>query len=86
MVTFMTESPATGMYGIWNTKTKTFMFGIQEKNRYKVHTAVSNKVGTRTYYRKPHWVVKAIRESHATMFLKGLKYKGGDRNGSVKVH
>lgn len=74
MVIFMTESPATGMYG-WNTKTKTFMFCIQEKNWYKVHTAVSNKVGTRTYYRKPHWVVKAIRESHEPMFFKGLKRK-----------
>ncbi len=75
MVNLVIESPATGMYGIWNTKTKTFMFGIQEKNRYKVHTAVSNKVGSRTYYRKPHWVVKAIRESHAPMFFKGLKRK-----------
>lgn len=81
----MNESPKTGYYGIWNKETKSFMFGIQERNRYKVHTTVSNKVGTRTYYRKPHWIVKAIRENHAHMFFKGLKYKGGDRNGSIKI-
>ena len=64
------KSKATGYFGIWDTRNKKFLFGIQERTRKSVHYAVGNKIGWKQYYRKHNWIVKPIRECHASMFLK----------------
>lgn len=73
-------SPLTGYWGIWNERTKTFILGIQEKTKYHANKTVAMKVSTKTLYRSPHWRAKKIRESHAHMFHKPLKYKKGAVN------
>lgn len=47
-------------YGIWNTRTKKFQFGIRESSKTKARKALYEKIGKDAY--KWRFVVKEVEE------------------------
>lgn len=68
-------SPETGYYGIYDTRVKKFILGIQEVSPTKAKHKLNCKVNIKVIEGKS-WVVKAIREKHQFAFHKPLKWKG----------
>lgn len=69
----MAKSPKTGMYGIWSSVSKQFVFGIQESTKSKAIRKIKSKIGHD--WAKWRFSTKAIHISHAHMFRQGLIYK-----------
>ena len=69
-------SVKTGMYGVWNSQKKEFVFGIQEESKNKALKKLQDRIGNDA--RKWKFVPKAINdcEEHKAMF--GGKLKNGD--------
>ncbi|WP_367899795.1 hypothetical protein [Bacillus pseudomycoides] len=72
----MATSPKTGMYGIWSSVSRQFIFGIQEPTKSKAIRKVKKEIGHS--WAKYRFSTKKIQECHAHMFRQGLIYKDGD--------
>ena len=73
---FKFHATHTGMFGIWSTVSKQFVFGIQEPSKSKAEKALFNKIGNNA--RKWRFEVKPIRKRDAHMFRRGLKMNRPD--------
>ena len=72
-------SVKTGMYGIWNSQKKEFIFGIQETSGDKAFKKLQDRIGNDA--RKWKFDPKAINdcEKHKAMFDGKLKYGDEER-------
>lgn len=69
------QAKPTGLYGIWSSGSKSFIFGIQEPTPAAARRKLRDKIGNNAKHHR--FNARQIKDSkyHAKDFLGGLKYK-----------